>query len=358
MNRLLLLLLLPISLFAAQVADNAHLLTSDEISRLSAGPSNPVIETHVSLPDIRSYGDQRAAQLGSREEYGDSQSYAIIVTTNPRAWRISGYPAGNGRETESIGQDMVGYFKAGRFYEGLNLASRRLGNLSVSAPFIPVSESARRAPAAQSTSASPLTIILIGLLVCGAVAGIYFYRQAAKNRAIDEQVANMKREEVRRQQEVIRQQRAAIRAQEEARQASIRQAQQKESERAFEGKKDAVSSEVKEKAKKSWNSYGSAKRRSRVVDVYSPHYHQGVLSDPLAFYLYMSAVSPHQVVYSAPPASDNSSRASHSSSDDDSYRRRSSDSYSSPSSYDSGGSYGSFDSGSSSSDSGGSGGSW
>jgi uncharacterized membrane protein YgcG len=351
MNRLLLLLLLPISLFAAQVADNARLLSSDEIGRLSSGFSNLVIETHVSLPDIKSYGDERARFISSQSSYGNTQSYAIIVTTNPRAWRISGYPDGNGRATEPIGQDMVGYFKAGRFYEGLNRAAIRLDQLQTSQPPAPIHQSVQSPVVqTQTTKTGPLTVLMVLLLVVGAVFAIYFYRQAAKNRAEDERIANLQREEVRRQQEAFRKERAR----QEAEQASIRKAQQKESEQAFETKKDTVGADVKEKAKKSWNSYGSHARRSRVVDVYSPHYHQGVLSDPLAFYLFMSAVSPNHVVYSAPPVSDYSSRASSSqSSNDDSYRRSSSSS-----SYDSGGSYGSFDSGGSSSDSGGSGGSW
>ena len=382
MNRILILCVLFCaslsSVFADKLVDKAHLLGSSEFSRLDSYLDTvPVwIETYDTVPNdnIKRYADDRVAQLASNERAGNC--FIVVVTTHPRAWRISMYPVGfvGGEATRSIGDAMMQDFKRGHFYEGLQQATTRLANLTVpvaepTPPAAPIAQVVDTpAPTTRSrhyedNNKSDVGVVILGLLAVLAVIGtgilLYYYSPAQKakrkaeierleaeeRKAKEEQEAAFK---LRRQREKERAEREAI---EEVRAAKIRRTLQAKNEVVLEAKKTKLSKTEKERAQKAFNSYTAEQRRS-VVNNYTNHayYSPGILSDPLMFYLFMTMVAPTQVTYQPPTPSR---------SNDDSYRSRSS---SSSSSSDSSGSSSSWDSGSSSdfssSDSSGSGGSW
>lgn len=109
-------------LFGGDVIDRAHLLGSSVQRLQSDVASLPVwIETYDSVAndDIKSYATNRIRQLTN------DHGFIIVVTTHPRAWRISMYPEGfvGGEATRQIGDEMASRFKRGEFYPALREAS-------------------------------------------------------------------------------------------------------------------------------------------------------------------------------------------------------------------------------------------
>ena len=113
---------------AGHVIDSANILGYQDTQLNQSIESIPVfIETYENIFNIRSFADNRVKDLTSR-------GFIIVVTTNPRAWRISMTPERitSGESTRIIGDEMASHFKRGDFYNGLNGAAHSLNKLLVS----------------------------------------------------------------------------------------------------------------------------------------------------------------------------------------------------------------------------------
>ena len=382
MKRLLIAigLIFAASLSAGTVVDNANLLSYSELQRLNADIANlPVwIEAHNQLPnsDIRYYGDHRIATLTSQP------GVIIVVTTQPRAWRISMYPQKivSPEATRVIGDRMASDFRRGNFYRGLHDAAMDLSSLVMAdtpAAKSSVCDIVAPAPASKSTSveaeAVPKTereifleeqkrknnpyLILAFLIPVGgglAMLGIWIVKKWRE----EDKRAQAEREAAIKAQwhanELERRKREAQREKE-------LEAARKEAKKTIEAKRAAATPATKRKAKKVWGSYPTQKSREEAVRKYygSPYYTSSITTDPLMFYLFLYLVTTNDnPVYTPPPPDTSDSYSRRNSSSDSDYSsssNSSSDSFGSSGGWDSGISSGG---GFSSSDSGGSGGSW
>lgn len=381
MRTLLAALLLFATAAFAKVEDHADII--DNIGLVERQITNtPVwIETWAVSPGpIKTYADNRVKEL-------TNEGFLIVITTQPRAWRISMNPVGlvDGDATLPIGEEMAGYFKRGNFEGGIAQAAERLGKLvqvstpppAVEAPK-PVSRPKRKA---QESSTPGIVWLIIGstAVAVGSVVCILIYRRKKEIHAqrLTEMRAAQELRQKRDEERYEREQRERLA--EETRKANERFHNPPSFPNGPKGPQGANGpvgysigptkrKTVKQRqAEEYWNSFDDADRR-RIARKYSSHngYSEDIFSDPLRFYMFMtlmnsSAAGPSVSERVNPPTSSYTPPSRKRDDDDDDSRRRSSSSdssSSSSSSWDSGGSSGGYDSSSSSSDSSGSGGSW
>jgi uncharacterized membrane protein YgcG len=392
MRTLFLWFLLATSVFASHVIDHAGIIPDDQEQRLdlSLDSSSVWIETWPALPsgnDIKSYGDRRARELTQR-------GFLIVVTMQPKAWRISMSPIGlvSGASTQPIGDMMATKFKGGHFYDGLLYGSVALGELISTKPLPPEVEKPDldRAAARDEEKTDYSVIGWVVTFFAAIFAGFILYLVVSAMRA------NKKSESPFRNDSPVMHKRPYQPAAERGpvgNQGSTRNeptgpqgisstnitssglsgiSSMRPRTRAERAVSDLDTSSMtvtqRTKAERLWRRTTPEQRR-QMMDQYRghSHYDSSGSNDMLWFYLYMVHCNDSfAATYSEPGNAsqfDNQTNISPSkpASEDDSHRRRSessssssSDSWSSSSSYDSGGSSGSFDSGSSSCDSGGS----
>lgn len=415
MKRLFLILLVCIPLVGAvlaapHVTDNANLLSGRAAQLSSEIGNSPVwVETWTTIPggsDLKTYTDQRLQSINH------PRSFLIVLTTQPRAWRISMYPIGfvGSDVTKGVGDQMGVFLKSGDIYGALTKASRTLGGVASGTTTVKASPDGSIKTVTTTTSTSvatskkivptvprPATVVVqqassdctwlwvtvsvIIIIITIFLVCVYFDNRRAERLA------------QKRQQEHDERM-AAI----EAHNRVSMNVNPSSSRPYTPPSPSSATSEQRQQAQQSWDSYTPAQRQT-VVNQYSssPYYHGGVLSDPFSFWMFMTMVNggfghnqgygyggggmytpAPAPVYAAPPVYVEEERverttttrteetytplpSSYSSPavEDDS-RRSSDDSGSSSSWSDSGGSSSSSSdsSSSSSSDSGGSGGDW
>lgn len=324
MKKHLLLLLLPLTLIGGTVSDHAGLLGNS--LGVSADIANqPVwIETRIDTPPggIKAYADQRVREVTDKGFY-------IVITTSPRAWRISMTPQNvvDPDQVLKIGERMVPEMRVGNFQGAFIGAAAELTRA--------LQLGAKPQEAEESWTWLWWTLGIVGVIgvAWGAVAALY----RARSRAREDQA---RRETARFQRES-----ASARL-------NFRE--------AHNTKKRAASMD----AKSFYASFDSDGERRAVTKAYEsdPRFSSDIYNDPVMFWWYWSTVI--QPSYAAPDSYPASYSSGISSSPEPEKRHRSSDSDSSPSysppSSDSGGSSGGYDSGGSSGggDSGGASGSW
>ncbi|MES2366984.1 MAG: TPM domain-containing protein [Pseudomonadota bacterium] len=329
MKIILTVLLLSFSSFAQKVTDSANMLGNNRATLEEKLKDLPVwIETWTAAPgpDLKAYADSKI------KSYGQDRSFIIVVTTQPRGWRISMNPTGfvGGEATRTVGDRMAGLFKRGDFYNAFLNAGQDLSYLA--------SEKAAPAPA-KPESDEPKKSSLMWWVIggCAGMVSIVLITYLALR--------------------------------------------PKKTKPIHEPKKEAVKKELpkitpteKLKAQRVYEKYSPTERRTIVNNyITSPYYHTGIWDDPFQFYLFMHMVDAPQrhdpeparqsAAYSAPEPTRyvlDPTPASYSRSDDSGSSGSSWSSSDSGSSYDSGSSSSDSSSSSSdsSSDSGGSGGSW
>ncbi len=157
---LILCLFLAPLLNAGSVSDNANIL-GPKLEQLESQISSlPIfIESHEHLDDPRVYADTQVKHLTNK-------GFLIVVTTNPRKWRISMTPERvvSGESTRLIGDQMMIYFKRGDYCGGLLYASIKL-NESLSEPIVE-----RAAPKIKNESDNIyFTIFIITIIVSGII---------------------------------------------------------------------------------------------------------------------------------------------------------------------------------------------
>src|SRR5262245_36595903 len=121
-----LLLATTLAATAGTLQDNANLFGPDA-ARVNAALVNSKVwvESMVQKPsDIKSYADTRIAQLGD--------GFLILITTQPKAWRISMNPVGLAASprTEDVGNRMASKFKQGRMADAVITAATELTALT------------------------------------------------------------------------------------------------------------------------------------------------------------------------------------------------------------------------------------
>lgn len=127
MKALALFMATTVAAFAGTVRDDANLI-GPEIGKVrDVVATKPVwVETMVQRPpDIKVYADNRIAGL-------TTNGFIIVVTTQPRAWRISMVPIGLAAapKVEAVGQRMAAEFKKGDIATGIMTASNELMGLT------------------------------------------------------------------------------------------------------------------------------------------------------------------------------------------------------------------------------------
>lgn len=302
------ILLLSFIANSGTLVDNANLL-GPEAQRVREVVNNasPVwIETHVSLAEPLNHRADGLAMSGWSST--KTNAFAIVITTNPRAWRISMYPQGcvSSEFTRQVGDAMAAKFKQGKFADGLILAAQKLSTPNTASfswgEWWPI-----------------ITCGAIGLLIVGII--IWLCRPA---RRVDQQIKEQ-RENIRR---------------------TLRPPEKAKADRVF----------------------NRMSRNEREVFIEShrdhPYYRQGLLDDPVGFYLFMDAIQGNNHCHHSPISSAFSSPSASSSAGWSAVPGQwpappsVSDSFGSSGSYDSGSSSSFSDSGSSFSDSSGSSGNW
>lgn len=331
------------SAFAGQLIDSANIFgpRSGEVAGVLA-PLPVSVETTVNTPaeGLKTYADSKA----------ERNNFYVVITTQPRAWRISMNPIGlaSSESVRVAGDRMTAKFKQGDFAGGIENLARELEKLTHSVATV------HYAPAAIAVEQTMDEGVKWFLWIMGGVIAfiiiccltVWFIERSKK-----------KKEEKARQDSI------------NAKTAAY-----------LAGTKKPTKAE-QAKAREMFDSYTPEQReRVSVQYINHPYYHSSILNDPFMFYWFMTTINqPHYGYaanpgygYAAPapssptqsdpvPSSGSSWFSSPSSSDSSgaSSSSSSSDSSSYSPSYDSGSSSSSFDSGSSSSsDSSGGGGSW
>lgn len=301
------------SAFAGQLIDGANVFGPDGARVQNAIAKKQVwIETFVNAPApvLKEYADSKVRTL-------TKGGFLVVITTQPRQWRISMNPVGlaSSEAVRKAGDEMVAQFRKGKHADGAIALVAALTDPEDNSWIIWVSIGA-------------------GTLIIA--VSVWALRR------------NRKREE-----EAFRKQKAQT-----FRASNVHEATPPPS----------ANVATPQAAQDCWNRY-TPREREVIIERYRDHpgYSPSALSDPLVFWMFMnqmslSANSGHVHHYYEPPTQSFGSPHRNTSSDDDS-RRHSSSSDSSPSSFssfDSGGSSSSsdFGGGGSSSDSSGAGGSW
>ncbi len=364
MTRLLLILTLwATSVFGqtAHVVDNARLLGSRADELQTVLQSKPVwFESFVQPPggNLQSYAEHRVRELvGGRPDNPDAARFLIAVSTNPRKWEIRMAPVGRvpGEAARVIGEHMTAGFRRGDYYGSVLTAANQLEALlrPPVAPvpdraMVPMTKAERAAVVETPESHTGLIVTLIVAFVIGVIVigMVIHYREAAKER---ERLEAEQRQRERQAREAQREQDHKERAAHDAQRAADERARC-----VSKAEASRTDPAVKEAAERAFNRFSIAKREAICHQAQSsPYYTTGSSMDAMN----MGHCDQSGSAHTPPPAPEPSpavasSYSSSSSRSDDDDRRRSSDSYSSPSSYDSGSSS-SYDSGSSSSGGGG-----
>lgn len=306
-----LLAFLCVSALAGNLTDTANIFGPDA-SKVSAVIENlPIwIETSLETPPggIKPYADARVERLTQR-------GFLIVLTTQPRAWRVSMNPIGiaSSEGVRLAGDQMVAKFKRGKFSEGAIGLTQELVRLS-------------ELPKAQVEA--PMKTVGSGFKIVGwiaasvsAICGVFVLVMIVSIVAL---FLNRRSE---RKSEAMRQQRQ---------------------------KQTIPKSPSPEEARRVFDAYTPAQRNAIIEEHHHHHYSSGASTDPLLFWMLMnnsqpfySALAPSYApapVYEAPRQHSPSPEPDRSSSSSDS-----------GSSFDFGGS---SDVGGSFSDSSGGGGSW
>lgn len=294
------------ALAAPHVTDNANLL-SNRAAQLSSeiGDSPVWIETFVALPsggDLKTYTDQRLQSIGHQ------RSFLIVLTTQPRAWRISMYPVGfvGAEVAKGVGDQMAGGLKSGDIYGALSKASRTLAgvakgttvvkanpdgsvktvttttNTSVVTTKKVVSAAPRAATVVVQQAPADYTWVWWTLIVFGLIALIFVLAYLYDRRA-----DRLAREAQQEHDEKM----AAIEAR-NRRETSSSGINQSSLPPYIPPSPSTATFEQRQQAQQSWDSYTPTQRQT-VVNQYSssPYYHGGVLSDPFSFWMFMTMVN-------------------------------------------------------------------
>lgn len=362
----LLLALVTTSAIAGIVTDSANIFGPRREEVAYGLEGLPVsVDTFVKAPSegLKAYADTKAAS--------NAPGFAIVITTQPREWRVSMSPVGlaSSEGVRLAGERMVTQFKQGRFSEGVIALAHELVQLSrppaprVAAQVAPESVVSTDVASPEPHSQVGLTICLILGLTFVASGVVFWLVRRADAKAAEEKIAF---EKAAKEQETYRAEQKKKQREREEREA-IRAAKETE---AIKKKVDAVTPSQKKEAEKLWGSYSDEERR-RVIYRASSYggcssYCSGAGYDPIVFWLMYSTFSQSNNAAAATAHLPEPTPAPRASSSDDSYRSSSSSSSNSSSSdyssSSSSSSFGSFDSGGgtsfSSSDSSGGGGSW
>lgn len=312
---LALLLVFSCSVFAGTLTDSANVFGPQGRTVNNALASLPVwFETFVATPSegIKLYADARIAALTQR-------GFIVVVTTQPRAWRISMAPEGiaSSEAVRMAGDRMAAQFKAGRFADGALGAARELTQLAdaPAAPLPPpIERTARVTPtpvpvravsapvavvpvAGQWWSINGWWVILTGALV--GVGGIIVLAIAWTRRADREaREAQERREESARE---ARAEEARLRAEiaelRSLTSKSGRIAQHKTKGATQSAESVASDPQAAAEARRVYESYTPRERERLVVH---HQYDSGYASDPFMFYMMMSALQPHYVPVPTP----------------------------------------------------------
>ena len=304
------------SAIAGTLTDSATVFGPNGKNFSDSIASLPVwIETQEKTPPngLKDYAD---AQVKELTQHG----FLLVVTTQPRAWRVSMNPVGlaSSEGVRLAGDAMVKEFKTGNFADGAIILAEDLNQLTTGKA---VSETSDSRIVLWSVSAIFGLVVLVGIVIVVAT-----------------------RRNTRREAEIREQRKVTPTPKPTVEQARAHWEQVSNAPNAAQ-------------AKQVFDSYTPVQRETIIQERHHHHYSSGASTDPLLFYMLLNSSQPHYyaptTIYEAPEPSRHHSpppepdRSSSSSSDYSS---------SSSSSFDSGSS--SFDSGSSFSDSSGSGGSW
>ncbi len=128
LKTILTLFLTAICVGAGTLNDGANIFGPDSGKVADALRDKPVwIETAVKTPiaGLKSYADEKVGILTNR-------GFLVVITTQPRAWRISMAPAGlaSSEATRMAGDAMTEKFKHGKFSEGGIELAQKLTDLS------------------------------------------------------------------------------------------------------------------------------------------------------------------------------------------------------------------------------------
>jgi uncharacterized membrane protein YgcG len=304
MKRLLLTLCLSLPLLGGNLTDSANLFGPDH-SKVSAAIENlPIwVETFVQTPPggLKPYADARVVAFTQR-------GFLIVITTQPRQWRVSMTPIGiaSSEGVRMAGDTMVASFMKGKIAEGMINFTAELMRLSESK----VIQAEVGGIPEQSHFSDRMGWIIVGALIGLTVIGVLWLNWRSD-----------------RKEESLR--------------------------KARETKPVTKSTPNPEEARRVFDSYTPSQREALISLHHHHHCSSGASTDPMLFWMMMNMSQPSYPTstYSASLAPE-PRRHDSSSSNSSSY----SSSDSSSSSFDSGSS--SFDSGSSSSDSSGAVGSW
>ena len=280
MKTTLALLLTTVSALAGTLRDDANLFGPDAARVNAALVSSKVwVETLVQKPaDIKSYSDTRIAQLG--------EGFVIIITTQPRAWRISMYPVGLAASprVEDVGQRMATKFKAGRMADAVIVAAAELTKMTAPTPVL-------EAPAKPSEPMSTGAIIGIVagggfILLFGGMLVLFVRRSIQDKQEAERQRADMEEAGERTRRARMEEQMRESQAHEEARKERQRR------ERPVPKLDPAPIPElIRRRQAQDSNPYAGMTRDQRIEIVHRyedhPSYHQSLVDDPVRLMLFM-----------------------------------------------------------------------
>lgn len=279
-----------LSAAAGTLRDDANLFGPDK-ARVDAALVNSKVwvESMVKRPDdIKAYADTRIAQLGD--------GFLILITTQPKAWRISMNPVGLAASprTEAVGNKMAATFKQGRMADGVIAAAVELTALT------------------KPAAAFPWFWVIGGVIIIGAFGALLVYwigrglrekqeqerqRAEAEEEAARSSRAQREAEERERDREELRKQRAEQRKADAERQAREAEERRNRPVPPVEPRPQPRNAAVRERhpfPEPIVNPYESMNRAQRVEVVHRyeshPSYHSGLLDDPVAFLLFMTMV--------------------------------------------------------------------
>lgn len=347
MKKLIIAALLCSVSIAGELKDRANVFGPQGKYVASAIADIPVwIETSVETPNgnLKVYADSMAQVVTNKGFY-------VIITTQPREWRVSMNPVGlaSSEGVRLAGEKMTGYFKRGDFSGGAIVLSQDLMKLSGMAkpkPTPPVERHYQPPPIVEPKKEDYAWVWWLAGFGCVGIItwGIVSHCMASSAARVAARLSAAQREA-----------------------AMVRKWESKPSvdspkritQPYYHRQVETNTSSDTAKAEKLYDSYTPEQRRRIIEEHHHHHYASSAATDPLMFYLLMSSINnqPHYYApYTPPPAPVYNPPPRHD--PPASSYSPPSESYSPPSSsYDSGSSS-SSDSGSSSSDSSGGGGSW
>jgi hypothetical protein len=163
-----------------KVVDYAKLLGGDaETLNRSLASGNVWFETFATAPggDLKAYADKRIADLA-----GKDRAFLIVVTTEPRKWRISMSPVGfvSPAATQKIGEELGAGLRRGDVKAAVTTAAEQLEALRTKA---------QAKPAASSSDEWWLISIAIGVVFLACVFGFAIVYDRKRKRREREEAA-------------------------------------------------------------------------------------------------------------------------------------------------------------------------